>query len=122
MAYITCRLAAGVDYVFYAQGPNGINAVKETISIEGGSDVINKRNLITPDGMVTEIADDKLEKLKTHPVFQEHLRNGFIKICDTAKSAEKSGVELDKDNSRQLTPKDYNDEGKKAPKTKRRGN
>lgn len=117
MTYILSRLSSGVDYAFYACGQNGINNVVETIHLDGGADVINKRNLVTPEGVVTEISSDKLEKLKTHPVFQTHLENGFIKICDSSKSADKSANELEKDNSRQLTPQDYRKQNKKAPKT-----
>lgn len=119
MAYITSRMAGGVDYAFYAQGPNGIHIVKDIISIEGGADVINKRNLITPDGVVTEVSSDKLEKLKTHSLFKQHIKDGFIKICDSEKSANNSGRELAQDSSKQLTPKDYRNGGKKAPKTEK---
>ena len=107
MAYLTSRLSAGVDYTFYTRGENGINRVTETISIGGGADVIDKRTLITPEGIVTFIEDDKLEKLKSHPIFQQHLQNGYITIKDTEKSAEKAGEKLEKDKSSQIIPEDY---------------
>lgn len=129
MAYITSRMAGGVDYAFYKKGPNGINVVTETISINGGADVIDKRTLITPDGVVTSVTDEELEKLKTHPLFKIHLQNGGITIKDTEKSANKAGEELEKDKSSQITPEDYekgNDKkqmigGKKKPKASKKG-
>lgn len=107
MAYLTSRLSAGVDYAFYERGENGINRVVETISIGGGADVIDKRTLITPDGVVTFIEDAKLEKLKSHPIFRQHLENGYITIKDSEKAAEKAGEKLEKDKSSQITPDDY---------------
>ena len=127
MAYITSRMAGGVDYTFYKKGDNGLNIPTETISVKGGSDVIDKRTLITPVGIVTFIEDDKLEKLKTHPLFRQHLEYGAITIKETEKAAEKAGEELEKDKSSQITPEDYekgNDKkgmigGKKKPKSKK---
>ncbi len=128
MAYITSRMAGGVDYAFYKKGANGINVVTETISVGGGADVIDKRTLITPTGIVTFIDDDKLEKLKSHPLFQQHLTCGAVTIKDTEKAANKAGEELEKDKSSQITPEDYekgNDKkemigGKKKPKSNKK--
>lgn len=129
MAYITSRMAGGVDYAFYKKGANGINVVTETITINGGADVIDKRTLITPDGVVTSVTDEQLEKLKSHPLFKIHLQNGGVTIKDTEKSANKAGEELEKDKSSQITPEDYekgNDKkqmtgGKKKPKASKKG-
>lgn len=119
MKYITSKMATDVNYTFYTKGPNGINVVTDEITINGGADVINKRTLITPEGMITEISDDKLEKLKSHPVFQQHIQNGFIVVVDTEKQAEKEHKNLEEDKSKQLTEKDYEKQGKKSPKSKK---
>lgn len=124
--FITSRLASGVDYAFYEKGPNGINQVKKIISINGGSDVINKKTLLTPTGVVTELTKADLDELKEHPVFIQHLEEGYITINDNEKAADKAGEKLEKDKSSQLTPEDY-EKGeakkevakKKAPKVKR---
>ena len=128
MAYVTSRMAGGVDYAFYKKGANGINLVTETITINGGADVIDKRTLITPDGVVTSVTDEQLKKLKTHPLFNIHLQNGGLTIKDTEKSANKAGEELEKDKSSQITPEDYekgNNKkqmigGKKKPKASKK--
>lgn len=119
MAFITSKLAAGVDYAFYTQGENKINVVTDTISINGGADVINKRSLDTPSGVVTELTDEQLDKLKSHPLFQTHLQNGYITIMESEKEAKKADKDLKEDNSRQLKPSDYEKKGKKKPTTKK---
>lgn len=119
MAYITSKLAAPVDYAFYTRGANNINVVTDTITIDGGAGVINKRSLETPRGMVTEIDDKVLEKLKSHPVFRAHVRDGYITILGTEKEAKSAEKDLKVDNSKQLTPKDYEKQNKKKPSTKK---
>ena len=106
MAFITSKLSSSVSYAFYVQDSNKINRVVDTITINGGADVINKA-LITPQGVVTELEDDKLDKLKTHPVFRTHLENGYISIQGTEKAAKKAEETLEKDKSSQITPDDY---------------
>lgn len=106
MAFITSKMAASVNYAFYTQGANKINVVTDTITINGGADVINKA-LVTPQGVVTELEDDKLEKLKTHPLFRQHLENGFVTIQGTEKAAKKAEETLETDKSAQITPDDY---------------
>lgn len=128
MAYITSKLAGGVDYAFYEPAANGLNKVVDTISISGGAGVIDKRTLVTPEGVVTFIEDDRLEKLKSHPLFQEHLENGYVTIKDSEKAANKAGEELEEDKSSQIKPEDYEKGnakkeiigGKKKPKTTKR--
>lgn len=105
--YITSRLAGGVDYAFYKKNPGGINIVDKTISIKGGSDVVDKKTLITPMGVVTELSKDDFDLLKTHPVFKTHLENGYITIKDNEKAAEKAGEKLEIDKSSQITEEDY---------------
>lgn len=126
--FITSRLAGGVDYAFYEKAANGTNIVVDTISVKGGSDVNDKRTLLTPIGVVTELTKDQLDKLMTHPVFKKHLENGYITINDNEKAAQKAGEKLEVDKSAQLTPDDYvngNDKKdmiaapKKKPKTKK---
>lgn len=119
MAYIASKLAAAVDYAFYTKGANKINVVTDTIHVNGGADVINKRSLETPQGVVTEIDDEKLDKLKSHPVFKKHVADGFITILANEKDAKKAEKDLEKDKSRQLTPDDYEKKGKKKPTTKK---
>jgi len=118
MIYVTSKMAAGVTYAFYAQNDNRINIVTDEITINGGADVINKRSLETPSGVVTEITEEQYDKLKTHPLFRQHLENGALAVLGSEKEAKKADKDLKEDASRQLTPEDYSKKGKKKPKTK----
>lgn len=118
MKYVTSRMAAGVTYAFYTQGANKINVVTDEITIKGGADVINKRSLETPSGVVTEITDEQCDKLMSHPLFRQHLESGALAVLGTEKEASKADKNLKEDTSRQLKPEDYDKKGKKKPKTK----
>lgn len=117
MIYITSKMAAPVTYAFYTQGANKINVVTDEITIKGGADVINRKTLETPSGAVTELSEEKFNKLKSHPLFKKHLEDGFLAVLGTEKEANKADKNLNKDTSKQLTPNDYNKKGKKTPKT-----
>ena len=127
MGFITSKMAASVTYAFYTKGANKINIVTDEITVNGGADVINKRSLETPSGVVTELTDEQIDKLKTHPVFKMHLANGAVAILGSEKEAKKADEDLNKDKSSQLTPEDYekgNNEKqvakkKSKPKTKK---
>ena len=107
MGFITSKMAAGVTYAFYAPAANKINVVTDTITINGGADVINKRSLETPTGVVTELTDEQIDKLKSHPLFQEHLQNGAVTIISSEKDAKKAEKDLEEDKSSQIKPDDY---------------
>ena len=107
MGFITSKMAAGVTYAFYTLGANKINSITDEITVNGGADVINKRSLMTPSGVVTELTDEQIDKLKTHPLFQEHLKNGAVAIVNTEKDAKKAEKDLEEDKSSQIKPEDY---------------
>lgn len=119
MGFITSKMAAPVTYAFYTKGANKINVVTDEITVNGGADVINKRSLDTPAGVVTELTDEQIDKLKSHPVFKMHLENGAVAIFESEKEAKKAENDLNKDKSSQLTPEDYekgNSKKQVAPK------
>lgn len=115
---VLSTLTSPQDYTFYKQnGEDGINQVTDTIHINGMSNVASK-DLITPHGVVTSLTDAQVEKLRTHPVFQTHVNNGFVKILMNSSSSaqEKAKDDMEKeDKSAPLTPKKYAKRGKKAP-------
>ena len=115
MAYILSTLTSAQDYTFY--NPNHGNAFNQpikTIHINGGSNVADK-HFITPQGVMTEISDEDLEQLRTHEMFQLHVKNGFIKILEKEKDKEKTKEDMNgADLSAPLTPETYKKKGKKA--------
>lgn len=119
MKYVVSKLTGAQDYNFYVPGTGeGVNQISCTIHVNGGANLADK-HFITSDGVMTEISDEQAERLKTHPVFAIHEKNGFVKIVDTERSADKAKKDLsEEDKSAPLTPKKYAAEGKKSPKTK----
>ena len=117
MPYIANTLSTDVNYCFYGRTPTGSNEVRRSILISGKANVADK-HFITRDGVTTKVTNEELEQLKKHPVFQKHLENGFIKISATEGRAENVKDLEKKDKSAPLTPKDYVEQGKEAPKTK----
>ena len=118
MPYVLSRLAAGVDYELYdLKTPNGIPRLLETVTVKGGADVADKKTLVTPRGVATEITKKQAELLKKNPVFEIHLDKGVVEILDKLPDLEKEAANLDPDPSAPVTPGDYKDAGKEAPKT-----
>ena len=119
MMYVLSKLTGAQDYSFYAKDTAvGVNQVICTIHINGGTNLADK-HFITPDGVVTEITEEQAERLRTHPIFALHEKNGFVKIVSSEKSAEKAKKDTqEEDKSAPMTPKKYHREGRKAPKSK----
>lgn len=115
--YIASKMAANVNYAIYTKGQHGVNLVKQVITIKGGADVMDKKTLVTPEGVVTVLSDEDFSKLHSNPIFVRHMERGVLKVCSNERNAEKASNELTKDTSAQLTPKDYKKQGKKKPKT-----
>lgn len=117
MPYITSTMSNSVNYAVYGKSAGGLPIVVKEITINGGSNVINK-TLVTPQGVVTQVSDADLELLEAHPVFKMHMENGYLKVHRLAKE-NTSGLE-EKDNSAQRVDSDYTRRGKKAPKVSKR--
>ena len=116
MPYVVSRLANSQVYTQYVKGVNNSNMPVKSVEIKGGADVTNK-NLVIPEGVVTQVSADELEILKANKEFQKHLERGYVKYFNIAPNVEKVSDKLEKDKSRQLTPDDYTKKGKKKPKT-----
>ena len=54
--------------------------------IAGGSGVVDRNTLLTPQGVATEISDDALEKLMSIPAFTDDIEKGFIKVLKKTKA------------------------------------
>lgn len=55
-------------------------------TIRGGSGVVDKKTLVTPVGVPTEITDEALEKLLQIEAFNDDVKDGYIKILKKTKS------------------------------------
>ena len=118
MKYVLSKLTCDQNYAIYAPAVAGSfpRVIKEVL-IKGGANVANK-NLVTPDGVLTEVSDEDYEALQTVYVFQQHVKGGLIKVISSSKEKEQEKAKKDMsegDGSAPLTPKSYKKKGKKAP-------
>lgn len=117
MAYIVSHQAQSVDFVEYIKQNSGLQKAERVITINGGADVINKKTLETPRGVVTEVSDKDLAFLKTQYLFNLFVENGSLEIVEDEKKAQKKAKEKAKvkDKGAQLTAQDFKDAGKEPP-------
>lgn len=115
--FIVSRASQDNEYVFWGSTANGMRTVKKSILIKGGANVMDKTTMTTPNGVVTEISDEDWEALKEHSAFKRHMERGFVEVMQEEKKARESSKKKStkKDGSAQLTPKDFEDKGQKAP-------
>lgn len=114
--YIVSYESASVEFPKWVKTPNGINA-QSAIVIKGGANVINKKTMTTPTGIITEITKEDLEFLKTQSLFNEKVKNGSYEIVEGEKKAkERTKVRKEKDKGAQLTAKDFEEAGMTPPK------
>ncbi len=111
-AYVFSTLATDVNYAFYSPGGGDIPTKDRHIHIKGGTGVANDR-LITPLGVMTEIDEEDIPALEGHPVFQIHMKNGFVKIEKKKADPEKVASEMNiKEPSAPLTDADFQEDVK----------
>ncbi len=114
--YIVSYESASVEFPRWVRTPNGVDA-SSAVLIKGGANVINKKTMATPTGVITEISKEDLEFLKTQSLFNEKVKNGSYEIVEGEKKAkERAKVRKEKDKGAQLTAKDFEDSGMTPPK------
>lgn len=122
MPYITSTMSASVSYATYKQTAGGLPVVDREIVIDGGANVMNKKLLVTPNGVVTKVSDEELELLEQHPLFKMHKANGYVRVSKSNPQEDIEKVDTGnmekKDASAQRVNSDYTKKGKKAPKVK----
>lgn len=117
MPYIVSTLAAGVNYMTYSKQRGGKPIPTGTILVKGGANVTDKRTLIAPGGVLTELSAKDLEQLRNNPIFQEQEAAGYLKVLDKKPDPDKAGASLNDDTSAQLTASDYTALGQTPPTT-----
>lgn len=86
MPKVISTLTDSVDYTKFNQPDGGgtPEAIR-TVSIKGGANLAQKRLVLlgegsTKAGIETEVSDEQLAFLQDHPLFQTHVKNGFIEV------------------------------------------
>ena len=123
MPYIVSKLSQDNEYTGWKVGRNGLNQKEMSVLIKGGANVVDKKKLEVPNGVVTEVTKEQLEFLKTNSLFKMHLDGGWVEIAVSKESANKKAETKDldergrvkKDGSAQLTAEDFEDAGMEPP-------
>ena len=115
--YIVSKASQDNEYVIWSTAPNGQKTVKKTILIKGGANVMDKKTMTTPKGVVTEVSEEDWKELENHVAFKRHLERGFMEVMKEEKKARKRAETKSdkKDGGAQLTPEDFEKRGQKAP-------
>lgn len=92
--YVFSTLSTGTTYVeYHPRAENDLPRAKKKFPIRGGANVITK-GLITPLGVMTPVTDEDYEILKTIPLFQMHMKKGFIRVEDAAYHPERVAADM----------------------------
>jgi hypothetical protein len=106
--YVFSTLTGGHDYTIYDPNPEGVNNVIRTIRVKGGANLADRRTLLTPTGVATKLTDDEYEALQQSPVFQRHLKRGFIHVSQVEADPERVAADMEtRDESSPITPADF---------------
>lgn len=117
MKLILSTLTEAQKVVVTKKAPNGSLVIVKSILIKGGANKVDRKTLVTPQGVVTELTDEDFELLKSTPFYERMEKRGHIRPVETKDAAEdtkKAGMEK-QDGSAQKTEADFA-EGEK-PKT-----
>lgn len=106
--YVYSTLASPMDYTVYDAGGADIPVVSGAIRIEGGANIPDKY-MRTPEGaVVTGVTEEQLEALKTVPLFNLHVMNGYIKVSDKDVDTEVAAADMEgRDKSAPLVDADF---------------
>lgn len=96
---------------------SALPTVEHSVLIKGGSNVVDRKTLVTPTGaVVTKITQKDLDALNENAVFKLHQTNGFIKVKEHAEDGEAAASDMDtRDQSAPLVPEDFKGSETGAP-------
>ena len=124
MSFIVSKASQDIEYTGWKKTKAGLNQRAMSVVIKGGANVVNKRTLTVPTGVITEVSKEELAFLQSLGAFKRHCERGLMTICANKAAADKIAdtVEKDeegfvvKDGSAQLTEDDFKRAGKEPPK------
>lgn len=127
--FVISTLTAPVKYTGWLQN-NGVNTVQKEVLVQGGAGIAltSGAHVRTPQGVQTEVSDEDAAFLASHQHFKDHMKGGFVKICDRSQVPDKAAKDMAEDKSRPKTDKDVaadnkaNDKGDGTPGLQAVGN
>lgn len=111
MKLILSTLTAPQTVAITKKTDNGSLVVVKIIEIKGGANVIDRKTMTTPEGVVTELSDADFELLKETAFYKRMVIRGHLRPVETKSAAEdtkKAGMK-NKDKSAQKTDADFKD-------------
>jgi hypothetical protein len=116
--FVCSKLASDNAYTCYAKDATGgkqLPRALRVVLIHGKANVIDKKLLVTPQGVVTTITEDQLEDVrKFSAAFRRHEERGFLKILSRnpgQKEVDKIGGDMPLDTgSAQKVAEDFKNE------------
>jgi hypothetical protein len=113
--YVISTLTAPNRYAGWDKS-GGVNVIERSVLVRGGAGIALRdgSNIITPNGVQTEVSDADAEFLANHPHFKEHMKGGFVKIVDSSQVPDKAAKEMATDGSRPKTGADVKADNDKA--------
>lgn len=123
MAYIVSKASQDIEYADWVKTRNGLNIKKKSVIIKGGANVLNKKTMETPNGVMTQVSAEDLKFLQSHSAFKRAEERGWMVVCKTEGEAKKKADKAEKDDeghtkkdgSAQLTKEDFEAKGMQAP-------
>jgi hypothetical protein len=120
MPLIFSTMTGSVTYTDWKLSPGGLSIAGQQVTIKGGANVADRKTIITPRGVGTQVSDKELAFLENDPTFKMHKQNGFITIDSVAdiRDADLAASDMEgRDDSAPDTPNDFIAEGAEPPTT-----
>lgn len=80
MPLVFSTLTGSVTYTKWGVSPGGLSVALKEVTIKGGANLADRRTIITPRGVGTQVSGADLDFLNTDAIFCMHKKNGFITI------------------------------------------
>jgi hypothetical protein len=109
--YVFSTLTASNEYALWEprkEGQrSGPHVKKKSVTILGGSNVINKQ-FVTPRGVLTHVTPEDMKLLENNRTFKQHYERGFLVVAEKRGEPNEVAKSMTKkDKSAQLEPADY---------------
>jgi hypothetical protein len=115
MHHIYSTLANNNEYIRYTNnGPGGVNIAERSLVIKGGHG-IHKKGIGTAMGVHTTVSDEEFEWLKDDYSFQQHQKNGYIRVQKGQVNTEVAAADMvtrnPKTDACPIVPQDFKEDG-----------
>jgi phage portal protein BeeE len=113
MKIVLSTLTSAQNVVITEKASNGALRIVKRIYLNGGANAIDKKTLVTPQGVVTELDDKDFELLKKTEFYKRQEKAGFLRVVekkDEAEDPKKAGLKKG-DKSKQKTEEDIKETG-----------